>query len=52
MSNTLMQINLEYWLGVKINLYIIEHLHTPQLLLDPSCATISVMKLLQLKTEM
>lgn len=37
--------------GVKIDLYIIEHLHTPQLLLDPSCA-ISLMKLLQLKTEM
>lgn len=52
MSNTLMQINhLNIGVGLKINLYIIEHLHTPQLLLDPSCA-ISLMKLLQLKTEM
>lgn len=48
-----MQINhLNIGVGLKINLYIIEHLHTPQLLLYPSCATISVMKLLQLKTEM
>lgn len=52
MSNTLMKlIILNIGVGVKIDLYIIEHLHTPQLLLDPSCA-ISLMKLLQLKTEM